>query len=44
MSDPEKVPRDGATQDWTKVLKDATPEAVAKALLKSRKPIKAPPK
>ena len=44
MSDPEKVPRDGATQDWTKVIKDATPEAVAKALLQPRKPIKPRPK
>ena len=44
MSDPEKVPRDGATQDWSEVLKNATPEAVAKALLQPRKPIKPRPK
>ena len=44
MSDPEKVPRDGATQDWTEVLKGATPEAVAKALLQPQKPVKTPPK
>ena len=43
MSDPQKVPRDGATQDWSEVLKGATPEAVAEALLKPRKPIKPPP-
>jgi hypothetical protein len=35
---------DGATRDWTKVLKGATPEAVAKALLQPRKPIKPRPK
>ena len=34
------------TQDWTEVLKGATPEAVAKALLQPRKPLKPrkPPK
>ena len=41
MSKPAKG--DGATQDWSEVLKGATPEAVAEALLKPRKPIKPPP-
>ena len=40
MSKPAKG--DGATQDWSEVLKGATPEAVAEALLKPRKPIKPP--
>ena len=31
-------------QDWTEVLKGATPEAVAKALLQPRKPLKPRPK
>ena len=35
---------DGATQDWTGVLKGATPQAVAKALLQPRKPLKPRPK
>ncbi len=36
--------RKSATQDWTEVLKGATPEAVAKALLQPRKPLKPSPK
>ena len=32
------------SQDWSEVLKGATPEAVAKALLQPRKPIKPGPK
>ena len=32
--------KDGKTQDWSEVLKGATPEAVAWALLQPRKPIK----
>lgn len=32
--------KEGPTQDWTEVLKGATPEAVAKALLQPRKPLK----
>lgn len=31
-------------QDWSEVLKGATPEAVAKALLQPRKPLKPRPK
>ena len=31
-------------QDWSEVLKGATPEAVARALLQPRKPIKPHPK
>ena len=31
-------------QDWSEMLKGATPEAVAKALLQPRKPIEPPPK
>lgn len=41
-NDTKAPPRDGATQDWSKVLKGATPEAVAKALLQPRKPLKPP--
>lgn len=37
MSEPKP---DGKTQDWSEVLKGATPEAVARALLQPRKPIK----
>ena len=33
-------PPNGKPQDWSKVLKGATPEAVAKALLQPRKPLK----
>ena len=46
MSNPKKTPtiRDGATQDWSKVLKGATPEAVAKALLQPRKSLEPRPK
>lgn len=32
-------PRDGATQDWSDVLKGATPEKVAVALMRPRKPL-----
>ncbi len=35
---------DGPTQDWSEVLKGATPEAVAKALLQPQKPLKPPAK
>ena len=42
MSKPAKGKN--APQDWTEVLKGATPEAVAKALLQPRKPVKPSPK
>ena len=37
---PVKASGKRATQDWSEVLKGATPEAVAKALLQPRKPLK----
>ena len=40
---PLKANYGGATQDWREVLKGATPEAVAEALLKPQKPLKPPP-
>lgn len=39
-----KKPSNGATQDWSEVLKGATPEKVAAALLQPRKPLKPRPK
>ena len=33
-------PSDRPPQDWSEILKGATPEAVAKALLQPRKPLK----
>lgn len=41
MTDKPKEPRG---QDWSKLLKGATPEAVARALLQPRKPLKPRPK
>ena len=41
--DVTQVVREGVTQDWSEVLKGATPEAVAKALLQPRKPLKPRP-
>lgn len=41
MSEQKPDAKDGKTQDWSEVLKGATPEAVARALLQPRKPIKA---
>lgn len=32
--------KEGPTQDWSDILKGATPEKVAKALLQPRQPIK----
>ena len=34
----------GKPQDWSEVLRGATPEAVARALLQPRKPVKPRPK
>lgn len=41
MSTPPSPP---TPQDWSEVLKGATPEAVAEALLQPRKPLKQPGK
>ncbi len=46
MSKPRKLPkapRNGTDQDWSEILKGATPEAVAKALLQPREPLKPRP-
>ena len=39
---PDSDKSDRKPQDWTEVLKGATPEAVAEALLKPQKPLKPP--
>jgi hypothetical protein len=36
--------KSGEKQDWSEILKGATPEKVAKALLQPRKPLKPRPK
>ena len=44
MKRPIKPKPSRQTQDWSEVLEGATPEAVAKALLQPRKPLKPRPK